>query len=119
MTLYYLATVYSIWNEGLQDAYDRAEEALAKLTMAGYHVYSPIVHNHYLGKYKALKDFDWLQEDKYQLDKCDALIVYKMPNWEKSKGISFEIGFMQGQGKSVVSLNYPTGAVIQLRNLYE
>ena len=48
----------------------------------------------------------WLKQDFAVLERCDELWVYKMPEWEKSKGIFAEIAFAEHNGIPVKYLEY-------------
>lgn len=66
--------------------------AVADLLAEGRLVYSPVLHNHPILKYKDLGrhwDF-WARYDSAMLKKCDKLYVYKLDGWMDSVGLLAE-----------------------------
>ena len=63
-------------------------------------VYSPIVHSHIVAKYldNHLDHEFWLTQDRSHIATCDELVVYKLHGWDKSFGVSWEIGLCNGLG---------------------
>lgn len=53
--------------------------------------YSPIVYTHDLAEH--CPDHDWYEWDLHFLERCDAMIVVKMTNWKRSKGVQKEIDY--------------------------
>lgn len=119
----YLASPYSVGKNG---AYKEADTGLAsknlrtrrykavckkaaELMLDGEVVFSPIAHSHSIeleGMGGVVKSGDfWLDQDLKILDKCDALVVYCLPNWERSRGIAREIAFAQAKGLPITYLD--------------
>lgn len=91
---YYLATVYSKHEKGLEQGYLDACEMMAFMMNAGFHVYTPIAHNHTAARWINRLDHEyWLPIDFKFLSLSRGLIVCQMTNWEKSFGIAEEIKF--------------------------
>ncbi len=97
----YLATPYTDENVVIEyQRYQRACELAAQLTVRGYVVFSPIVHGH------AMRTATWLQLDRARwmeidfefLRRSDALVIAKMPGWEKSLGVQQEIAYASTHG---------------------
>ncbi len=101
----YLASPYSILNkEGLTEQaiknrlsrrFKKVCRKAAQLMRDGEIVFCPIAHSHpieVLGfdGWRGDHDF-WLRQDFAVLDKSDKLVVYRMPGWEKSFGVTAEI----------------------------
>lgn len=75
----------------------QTRKAAAVLLQAGYPVYSPICHNYEVSKEMPLEtrishDF-WMKIDLPILEKCDALWILSLDDWEESKGVAREISF--------------------------
>lgn len=117
MTLYYLSTPYAKYPDGIEAAYEEAIKAASELLAQGYHVYSPIAHNHPISKNPKLHHYDWLKEDTVFMPKMDAMILYKMPSWEKSIGIGFEMGHFIAEDKPIFELSFPLPEKIELSEL--
>jgi hypothetical protein len=116
--LAYLATCYTVWKDdaGIHNAYVDAAKITGALMKQGYKVYSPIVHGHPVSLYANVDPLDhsfWLDYDRTMLTKCDVLLVAKMKDWEKSKGIAFEIEFFKKVGKPIFYLDPETLEISQ------
>lgn len=71
-------------------------------------VFSPITHSHIIakkGKMKALSHEFWLGQDKWYVDRCDEVWVYKGLGFEKSTGVKREIEWALEQNKPVLLVN--------------
>jgi len=109
-TLYYLATPYSSYSQGLDAAFEEACKATAELIRRGMAVFSPIAHSHYVAKLGNLDLLDhkiWLPLDLVVLRACDVLIVLKMPGWQESHGVSQEIKYAEELCKPVIYMTWP------------
>ena len=78
----------------------------AELMLEGYVVFCPIAHTAPIEQYGPpeilKKDGDfWLRQDFAILDMCDAVVVYKLPGWDKSYGVKEEVSRAQRQGQPV------------------
>lgn len=103
--LWYLATPYAkyenkdkAWSQGIANA--------AFLMKNGVRVFNPIGHGHPMSVYEpslGAEDHDfWLAYDAEYLKFCKGLIVCKLPGWEESKGMDWEIEYMRKQLKPIV-----------------
>lgn len=111
-SFWYLATPYSKFPGGLDEAFKVACKAAADLIRAGVRVYSPIAHTHPVAIHGGIDPYDhgiWLPADKPFMDLARGLVVLKAESWEKSYGISVEIEEFKKAGKPIVYM-YP-GAV--------
>jgi len=93
-TLVYLATPYSDPDPAVREwRFEQVNAVAAVLMGAGLHVFSPISHTHPIAKAGALPlgwDF-WEGYDRAILQTCAAMVVLKLPGWERSTGITGEV----------------------------
>ena len=109
--LCYLATPYSKWVPGLEDAFVQAAILAARLLTTGLKVYSPIAHTHPLAIYGNLDPLDhsiWLPFDEAMMHASDVLLVAHMDGWRESQGVAHEIDFFDREGKPIFDLNPQT-----------
>jgi len=114
--LCYLATPYSKWKAGLEDAFIEASKLAARLLRSGVKVYSPIAHTHPLAIHGKLDPFDhsiWLPFDEAMMKVADVLIVAQMDGWRDSFGIAQEIKFFEAARKPIWDLNPDTMAMVK------
>lgn len=108
--LYYLATPYTKFDQGLEQAFIEAAKAAAILLKRGLFVFSPITHSHPIAVHGAMdgKDHDvWMPLDIAVLDECDEMLVVMMPGWNESHGIGLEIAHARKMGKPITWLSWP------------
>lgn len=113
--LYYLATPYSKWEEGITMAYVEAARITARLLKQGYKVYSPIAHTHPIAIYGNVDPYDhniWLPFDKAMMDRSDALLVAQLPGWSTSTGVKFEMKTFVEQSKPVYFYDPKTEVIV-------
>lgn len=94
-TLYYLATPYSRYKDGIWPAYKVAARLAGRLVAQGLNIYSPIAHSHPLAIYGGVDPLDhdlWMRIDAPFVSVCGGLIVGTMDGWRDSKGVTHEIG---------------------------
>lgn len=104
---WYLATPYSKWYGGLNDAWKLACIETGRLIAQGVPVFSPIVHTHPIALANRMDPLDhsiWLLTDRTLMDAASGLIVMKMWGWRSSKGVQEEIRVFQEAGKPIVYL---------------
>ena len=89
------------------ERYQKAIDATAYLMKKGLCVYSPIVATHPVAVKHTLPlgSEYWLQFDEIILNKCDEIVVLKLPGWEESPGVKREIEVMIALGKEVTYLD--------------
>lgn len=103
-TFSYLATPYSKWETGIEDAFKEASRLAARLLLRGISVYSPIAHTHSIAIYGQLDPLDhsiWLPFDEAMMEAAERLIVAQLKGWRESRGIAHEIDFFRQRGKPV------------------
>lgn len=116
-SLTYLATPYSLYVGGLEQAFEEAATLAGMLIASGMNIYSPIVHCHSIAIHGRLDPLDhslWLALDDVMLAKCDVLLVAHMAGWENSFGIKHEIAFFQDAKKPIFDLD-PETMIIKRR----
>lgn len=102
--LAYLATPYTKYEAGIEQAFIDAAKLAAKLLHAGVNVYSPITHTHPLAIYGGLDPLDhsiWLPFDEAMMKASTVLIVALMDGWRESKGVKHEIEFFDRAKKPI------------------
>lgn len=109
--LVYLATPYSKYHTGLENAANDAAKITAKLLADGVSIYSPIVYTHQVaihGNLDPLNHSLWLPFDQPFLDASECLCVAKMQGWDESFGINFEITDFKAKNKDIWYLDPAT-----------
>ncbi len=103
--LFYLATPYTLYPGGLDEACRVACVNAAMLLRAGIAVFSPISHAHPIATLGGIPARDlefWMMADRPLMAVCGGLIVLKADGWGSSKGIRREIGIFRRAGKPVI-----------------
>lgn len=106
--LIYLATPYN--HPNFANRYLRfatVTKAAAELVAAGYHVYSPITHNHPVAESNVLPlaaDY-WTPFNRRILAICQRLIVLQQPGWRESLGVQAELTFAEENNIPVSYMN--------------
>lgn len=118
MTLGYLATPYTKFEDGLDAAFIAACQLGARLLKAGLFVYSPIVHLHPMAREGRLDPLDldlFYPHNTVMMERCDALLIAHLPGWEQSAGIAMEIDFFAGHDKPIFDVE-PINLVMTRRS---
>jgi hypothetical protein len=108
VTLHYLGTPYSRYEQGLVPAFQDAARLAARLRVSGIFCYCPIVHLHPLAVYGELDPMDltiWNPHNRIMMDRCNCLIVAHMQGWYESDGIKGEIEYFQKMGRPIFDLD--------------
>jgi len=106
--LVYMATPYTKYYAGQENAANDAAKICAKLLVAGVPVYSPIVYTHQVAIHGCVDPLDhkiWLPFDQPFMDACECLLVIKMPGWDASYGIAHEIKDFTTKRKDILYLD--------------
>ncbi len=112
---WYLATPYSKYPAGIEQAFIDACRETAMLLRAGVPIFSPIAHTHPIAVHGNINPRDhkiWLPADRPLMDAACGLIVCQMETWDQSYGIGVEIETFTAAGKPVVYMT--PGAVPEL-----
>lgn len=92
----YVASPYSDPDPDVRaDRYFRVLKHTAELIAEGRPAYSPIVHFHDMAiRHDLPYDFHfWKRVNASMIQGCEELHVLRLPGWEESKGVAFEIEF--------------------------
>jgi len=106
---WYVATPYSKYAVGIEQAFIDACRATAWLLKQGVNVFSPIAHTHLLAIHGNIDPLDheiWLPADKPMMLNACGLIVVRMDGWADSYGISEEIKSFEVQKKPILYLPF-------------
>ena len=104
VSFYYLATPYSKYPGGIEEAFKVACRAAADLIRAGVRVYSPIAHTHPVAIHGDIDPYAhdvWLPADEPFMRSACGLIVLRAESWEQSYGIKVEIEEFKKDGKPI------------------
>lgn len=91
--LTYLASPYTHRSRRVENMRAKAVTYVAaKLVCQGYHIFSPIVHNHQMNRLCNLggKFEYWEEFDKLMLGLCSGFWIVMLPDWDASVGINAE-----------------------------
>lgn len=92
--LVYLASPYTKYAGGIDQANDDICEVAAKMIAAGVKVFCPVAHAHAIAMSGGLNPLDhdlWLGQDEAIAPFCQALVVAELDGWRESYGVSQEI----------------------------
>ena len=107
---WYLATPYSKYEAGIEQAFIDACHAAAWLIRHGVPVMSPIAHTHPIAIHGKIDPLDvelWIEADRPMMAAAKGLIVCELDGWDTSWGVSEEIDEFNGQGKPVILMRMP------------
>lgn len=115
-TLAYLATPYTKYPGGIENAFRAAAHLAGRLLKSGVHVYSPIAHGHAIATHGELDPLDhaiWLPFDQLMMARCDTLIVARLESWADSFGMRAEIEYFVAAKKPVFDLDPATLSMVR------
>ena len=83
--------------------------AAAQIMRDGHIVFSPISHSHYIAMQEDLpKTFEWwVKQNHAFIEWADVVMVLKIEGWNKSKGVTDEVGFALKSKKMVKFIDCP------------
>lgn len=116
---WYLATPYSKYPQGRDEAFREACRQAGLLTNAGLVVFSPIAHSHPLVEYGGVSGTDfaaWERFDKAMIAASQGCIVCMMTGWQDSIGMQKEIALFKEARKPVIYMT-PGKVPDELRGL--
>lgn len=102
----YLASPYSNPDPAVREQrFREACRVTAALVHAGYVVFSPVVHSHFLAEHGLPNTWAfWRKQDETFLERADSLVVLMLPGWQESVGVRGEIEIARELGKPTVYL---------------
>lgn len=101
---WYLATPYSKYPLGQEQAFADACRQAAMFIKAKVPIFCPIAHTHPIAIHGGLDELDldiWMPADKALMDAACGIIVCMLPTWRISRGITYEVGHFKEMGKPV------------------
>jgi len=106
---YYMATPYSKFSKGRDEAHRLACLAAAECLRLGILVFSPIAHGHAIAQYGNFEtDYEtWKQHSEAMMRAADGLIVIRMEGWKESDGVTEEIKWFKESGKPILQRDPP------------
>lgn len=108
MTYWYLASPYSKYPGGLEEAFAIVCRNAALLVQNKVPVFCPIAHTHPLAVHGQLDPYDhdiWLPADEPMMHSAKGLIILAMDGWRASKGVRVEREFFQAAGKPEIFMD--------------
>ncbi len=105
MSYYYIATPYSKFPSGIEEAARVACIETARLMRAGVPCFSPIAHTHPIAMAAGVDPLDhsfWMPVDQPMMDAARGLIMLRMESWERSYGMAIELATFTKANKPVV-----------------
>lgn len=104
---WYLATPYTKYPYGHNQAVSDAAYVAASLKLKGIRAYSPVVYCHFISVIANLDKTDhdfWMDFDYAMMGPAEGLIVAKMFGWTESEGVTEEIGIFRNANKPILYL---------------
>lgn len=104
---WYVATPYSKYPAGIEEAFKAACEGVGRLIKRGVPAFSPIAHSHSVAIYAGIDPLShdiWLEADRPMMEAAHGLIVLMLPGWNESFGVAHEIEHFEKAGKPVIYL---------------
>ncbi len=102
---WYLATPYTRYPLGRDEAFRMAARVAGRLVLRGVHVFSPIAHSHPIAELGGIDPCDgakWRHADAPFVEAARGCIVYQARGWDTSAGVAHEIAEFTRAGKPVV-----------------
>jgi hypothetical protein len=102
---WYLASPYSKYPDGLENAFRDVCKSTAYLIGEGVKVYSPIAHTHPIAIHGGMDPLDhgiWLPADEPLMRAAHGLIICMMETWRESYGIGVEIENFKDRGRPII-----------------
>lgn len=107
---WYVATPYSKYPEGREQAYIDACKAASYLIKSGLRVFCPIAHSHAISEHGGVDPNSheiWLGQDLAFWHSAHGMIVAQMPSWEISHGVNVEIAWFTSHRRPIYYLQWP------------
>jgi hypothetical protein len=108
--LWYLGSVYTQCPWGLEIADKQAKALGARLFDIGItNFFCPIAHCHDMASMSSIDKTShdiWMAIDQRFIDRCEGMIVPVMENWEKSRGLAYEMNACAAKGQPVIHWDF-------------
>lgn len=117
---WYVASPYSKYPEGIEQAWINVCKITGKLISAGVPVYSPIAHTHPIAIYAEIDPYShdiWLPADEPMMANAYGLIVVMMDGWMVSYGIGVEVDYFVEHCMPVVYISENTSDFSKLKDM--
>ena len=117
-TLRYLASPYTQYPGGMEQAFIDVAILAGRLFAIGIPTFSPIAHAFPYVKYGNLDPLDypaWKPVQERLMDACDSLIVAHMDGWESSVGIAHEVAYFERSQKPIFDLDILNLVMVERR----
>lgn len=114
--IYYLASPYSDPDPLTRDQrYLKVMECASSLLNQNILTFSPILYSHEMSKkYSLPTDAAWWWDfNRTMMDKCENLIILKLPGWDKSVGVKQEKEYAQSMSYPIYMFNDSKYAILQ------
>lgn len=101
---WYLATPYTRYRLGIEEAFRAACIAAARLTDLDVPVVSPIAHGHPIAKHGGIDPLNvefWIKFNAPLMAAASGLIVFTLRGWDESKGVQHERVAFDKAGKPI------------------
>lgn len=108
---FYLASPYSKWKAGIDDACVKVARIAGRLIAQGLPIFSPIAHSHTVCVASGLDPYAhdiWLPADAPMFAGARGMIIAPMDGWRESYGIGEEIKWCGRDRKPVFILDIET-----------
>lgn len=100
--LFYLASPYTKYVHGHEDAFYRVKLVTAALLRHQIAVWAPIVYSHqFCLDGLPVEAEHWMFLDEEMVKVCDGCIVYMMQGWDESDGVRHELDLFNKARKPV------------------
>ncbi|RIK72916.1 MAG: DUF1937 domain-containing protein [Planctomycetota bacterium] len=103
----YLASPYGHPDATVREVrFQQACRAAATLMRCGIPVFSPVAHSHPIAQHGLPTSWEfWRAVDLEYLLQCEALVLLRLPGWERSVGVRAEIALARQWGMPVIELD--------------
>lgn len=107
MSFHYLASPYSKFPRGIDEAYREICVNQALLIKHGIPVFCPISHTHGPARHGGIDPLDhnvWIPADMPFMHAAKSLIVCMMDSWQESYGIQVEMRYFFDNGRPIYKM---------------
>lgn len=104
----YLASPYSRYHGGLDEACRLVSVAAGVLMRRGHRIFSPIAHSHAISVAAGINPLDWdfwRHQDEDHMKQANGLIILQLDGWRESVGVTDEIAAFEWMGKPVICIH--------------